>query len=929
MKRRIWTTLLIGLTLTSVASATMMRQEWWDDVALSRQAIIDLLVDLVNPVPVPDLEEVQAASEFSGARDNYVAKFYGWVTVPETGTYQFHYACDDYGMLYVSQDAKMANAVEVAYVDGWCAVDEWNKYTTQHSVAMELKKGQTMAVMAFFMEDGGGDNMDLGWTGPGLSSDITNPTYLTDYITHIAPDPSRAKGPVPEIDAEDVPLDAMVSWTIGESAATHDVYIGTVFDDVNDASRDDPRGLLLSQSQADATFDLEGVTEFGQTYYWRIDEVNGAPDYTIFKGKVWTFTAEPFAYPITNVTAAASSQQPASPASNTINGSGLDEFDQHSVELKQMWVTPGGLPAWIQYTFDKEYKLYELWVWNANSELESFMGFGAKGVTIEYSVDGETWAQLENVPEFGQGTGTATYKANTIVDLGGVMAKYVKLTINTTYGYTGMTSLSEVRFLYVPVQAFGSDPADGATGVSIDATLNWRAGREATSHQVYFGTDATAVADGTAAAETATEHSYTPSGMDFGTMYYWKVDEAGDAGTYAGDVWSFTSQEYKAVEDFDSYTNDIEAGTTIWQTWTDGMSSGASGSQVGYDDSPFAEQTTIHSGRQSMPLAYDNDGTFREGTQYERTGVPFYSEAEREFDPVQNWTGNGATHVSLWAQGYPAPMATTVTETGGKMNVTGAGADIWNNSDEFTYAYKTLTGDGSLIARVVSIGPGSNTWSKGGVMIRDSLNGGSTHASMVLTANTDGAAGNGASFQYRPATDGASSNVDSTSVIAAPYWVKIERIGDTLTGYTSADGKTWAQKGTTAIAMKAPVYIGLCVTSHAAGEDRTFQSDSIATTGSVSAAWQGVVIDKPQYNDAANLSLTIVDSAGKSATVTNATLAMASTWTLWSVPMSDFAGVNFAKVKKIVITIGDKTATTAGGSGIVFIDDIGFGRAAQ
>ncbi|MEN6576958.1 MAG: hypothetical protein ABFD90_11495, partial [Phycisphaerales bacterium] len=67
----------------------------------------------------------------------------------------------------------------------------------------------------------------------------------------------------------------------------------------------------------------------------------------------------------------------------------------------------------------------------------------------------------------------------------------------------------------------------------------------------------------------------------------------------------------------------------------------------------------------------------------------------------------------------------------------------------------------------------------------------------------------------------------------------------------------------------------------------------------------------------------------KSATATSATAATVAEWTRWAIPMSDFAGVNFAKVKKMVITIGDKNATTAGGSGIVFIDDIGFGHPAQ
>jgi len=806
MKRHVLAALLAGLMLASTATATMVRQEWWDDVGLSRQAIIDLLVDLANPVPEPDLEVIQDTSDFSGSRDNYVAKFYGWVTVPATGTYQFHYACDDYGMLYVSQDEEMTNAVEVAYVDGWCAVDEWNKYPSQHSAPMELKKGQVMAVMAFFMEDGGGDNMDLGWTGPGLSSDIANPTYLTDYITHIQPIPTIAKSPSPEIDATDVPLDATVSWAAGKFAATHDVYLGTSFDDVNDASRDDPKGVLVSQGQADATFDLEGASDYGQTYYWRVDEVNAAPTYKIFKGKIWSFTAEPFAYPITAVTAQASGQQPNSPPSKAIDGSGLDEFDQHGVDLKTMWLTPGGLPAWIEYTFDKEYKLHELQVWNANSELEMLMGFSARGVTIEYSTDGETWAQLENVPEFAQGTATTTYTANTIVDFGGATAKYVKLTIDTTYGFTGITGLSEVRFLYVPVQAYGSDPADGAAGVSINATLNWRPGREATSHEVYFGTDANAVAEGTVAPKTVTDHRYTPPAMDFGTAYYWRLDEVGDAGTYAGDVWGFTSQEFAMVDDFESYDNDIDARTTIWQTWTDGMTTEASGSQVGYIDAPFAETSIVHSPVQSMPLAYDNATKF------------FFSEAERELDPVQNWTGNGATEVSLWVQGYPAVTAVAVSEAGGKMNVTGAGTDIESVSDEFTYAYKTISGDGTLTARVVSNGTGTNEWTKGGVMIRDSLNGNSMHAMMVMTAG----GGNGAAFQYRPTTGAATQNVESGVAVAPPYWVKIERLADSFTGYISADGKTWSQIGTTPIAMTDPVYIGFCVTSHDAGVDRTF-----------------------------------------------------------------------------------------------------------
>jgi hypothetical protein len=89
--------------------------------------------------------------------------------------------------------------------------------------------------------------------------------------------PGLARAPRPADEATDVPRDVVLSWTTGEFAALHDVYFGTAFDDVNDAGRDNPTGVLLSQGQAAAAFDPPGVLDFAQTYYWRIDEVNAHP----------------------------------------------------------------------------------------------------------------------------------------------------------------------------------------------------------------------------------------------------------------------------------------------------------------------------------------------------------------------------------------------------------------------------------------------------------------------------------------------------------------------------------------------------------------------------------------------------------------------------------------------------------------------------
>ncbi|MHC4520925.1 MAG: LamG-like jellyroll fold domain-containing protein, partial [Planctomycetota bacterium] len=245
-------------------------------------------------------------------------------------------------------------------------------------------------------------------------------------------DVALASSPSPADGAVDVPRDdGILSWSPGEYAASHDLYLGTAFDDVNDASRADPRDVLLSESQSAATYDA-GRLEFGQTYYWRVDEVNAAPDSTIFKGNVWSFTVEPMAIPVENIiaTSNATSDATAGPA-RTVDGSGLNDNDEHSIDAPDMWLgSPGGPdPVWIQFEFDRVYRLHEMLVWNYNSAFELVLGFGLKSVMVECSADGADWTSLGDV-ELAQATALETYAANTTIDLAGVAARYVRLTVN-------------------------------------------------------------------------------------------------------------------------------------------------------------------------------------------------------------------------------------------------------------------------------------------------------------------------------------------------------------------------------------------------------------------------------------------------------------------------------------------------------------------
>jgi len=244
-----------------------------------------------------------------------------------------------------------------------------------------------------------------------------------------------------------------LSWITPSFAESFDIYLGTSADAVTNADRSDPCGVLVSHGQMGTTYDPNGLLEYGQTYYWRVDLVTSGATPTIYKGLVTSFTTRPYAYPIKPIKATASSfSNILTGPEKTIDGSGLDTLDQHSTSTSQMWLSKKGVkPIWIQYEFDQVYNLHQMWVWNQNQILELDYGLGAKEVTVEYSTDDTTWTTLAGVPEFAQGTGKADYAHNTTVDFGGIQAKYVRLTVRSNWaGGTTQAGLSEVRFFYIP-----------------------------------------------------------------------------------------------------------------------------------------------------------------------------------------------------------------------------------------------------------------------------------------------------------------------------------------------------------------------------------------------------------------------------------------------------------------------------------------------
>jgi hypothetical protein len=206
-----------------------------------------------------------------------------------------------------------------------------------------------------------------------------------------------------------------------------------------------------------------------------------------------------------------------------------------------------------------------------------------------------------------------------------------------------------------PLRAWKPAPRNGSTlDIRALPPLTWTKGDNASKHDVYFGTEAVAVADANAFDATGIYRSrigatsFTPAeDLQWGRKYFWRVDEVNaDGSITAGKVWAFTVADYLVVDDFEGYSD--ETGNEVFTTWIDGYTDGLSGSTVGNTVAPFVERGILYDGAQAMPMDYNN------------LKSPFHSQATREFAPVQNWTVHGVDTLVLYLQGAVANAVSPV-----------------------------------------------------------------------------------------------------------------------------------------------------------------------------------------------------------------------------------------------------------------------------
>jgi hypothetical protein len=368
-----------------------------------------------------------------------------------------------------------------------------------------------------------------------------------------------------------------MSWRAGDFAASHDVYLGDNFNDVNSGAEGTFQG-----NQTD-TFFVVGFPGFpysdglvpGTTYYWRIDEVNETEPNSPWKGDIWSFSIPPkIAY----------APEPS------------DGAESVSVDEQLSWIP----------------------------------GFGSKLHTVYF---GETYEEVDNAAG-GLPQGTATYNPGVLKMARTYYWRVDEFDIAETHkgDVWSFTTEGAVTAL---------DPVNGAVDVTQTLVLTWAPGLGA-SHEIYFGTDPASLelkGNGNIGSE-----SYEPGQLEWNTTYYWRVDEVNNVNAdspWTGPLWSFTTANFLIIDDMESY-NDIEEGepdsNRIYNVWIDGLIDPAKGgSIVGYENPPFAEQTIVHSGSQSMPMSYDN--------------AAGKSEATLTLTSNRDWTVNGVDTLTIWFRG--------------------------------------------------------------------------------------------------------------------------------------------------------------------------------------------------------------------------------------------------------------------------------------
>ncbi len=469
------------------------------------------------------------------------------------------------------------------------------------------------------------------WRIDGINDAEPNSPWKGDVWSFSIP-PKTAYNPEPADDARFIDPNVEFSWTPGFDSKLHTVYFGDNFDDVNNAAGGLPQALT--------TFTPPGPLEREKTYYWRVDEFDIQATH---KGDVWSFATARAGGGIKGQYYRHNGSTPHDPASLAFGTLVLTRTDP---EIAFQWGNSSPDASIndddfaVKWTGEVEAAFTETYTFYTNTD------DGVK-LWVNDRLIVDNWTDHGTIED----KGTIDLAAGQTYSIemwwyerdGGAVAELRWESPRTPKQIVPQAALS------LPVRAGTPSPADGIVGVKLVSALAWQPGDSAGSHEVYFGTDIDGVANATKASpeyqgsKTLGDESFDPGKLAWDTTYFWRVDEVNNTNPdspWTGNVWSFNTGDFLVVDDFESY-NDIDppdpASNRIFDKWIDGFGTTTNGALVGNDFPPYAEQTIVHGGAQSMVYRYDNANKT--------------SEATLTLVYPRDWTEESVTKLSLWFRG--------------------------------------------------------------------------------------------------------------------------------------------------------------------------------------------------------------------------------------------------------------------------------------